>query len=77
MLINVKMPTITSISRINFMLIWVGHEKRFITLEPEMSSCENDEQKLQSRSNTMLTSVQVFGFMSDPGYVAYHSFFFI
>ena len=36
MLLNVKMPTIASIltlmSRINFVRIWVEHEKRFITL---------------------------------------------
>ena len=38
MLINVKMPTIVGIltfmSRINFMLSWVEHEKGFITLGP-------------------------------------------
>ena len=37
-LINVKMPTIfgilTFMSRKNFMLSWVEHEKSFITLEP-------------------------------------------
>ena len=39
MLINVKMPTIVGIltfmSRINFVLSWVEHEKGFITLGPD------------------------------------------
>ena len=38
MLINVKMPTIVGIltfmSRINFVLSWVEHEKSFITMGP-------------------------------------------
>ena len=40
LLINVKMPTIVGIltfmSRINFDLSWVEHEKSFITLGPEL-----------------------------------------
>ena len=39
MLINVKMPTIVGIltfmSRINFVLSWLEHEKSFITSGPE------------------------------------------
>ena len=41
MLINMKMPTIVGIfvfiSRENFMLSWVEHEKSFITSESEIS----------------------------------------
>ena len=41
-LINVKMPTIvgilTFVSRKNFMLSWVEHEKSFITSGPDQSS---------------------------------------
>ena len=40
LLINVKMPTtvgiLTFMGRINFMLGWVEHEKRFITLRPDL-----------------------------------------
>ena len=43
MLINVKMPTIvgilTSMSRINFVLSWVEHEKSFITSGPGKGWC--------------------------------------
>ena len=39
-LINVKMPTVVGIltfmSKKNFMLSWVEHEKSFITLEPNL-----------------------------------------
>ena len=42
MLINVKMPTIvgilTFISRINFMLSWVEHEKKIITSVPDLGT---------------------------------------
>ena len=42
LLINVKMPTIVGIltfmSRKNFMLSWIKHEKGFITSGPEVES---------------------------------------
>ena len=42
MLINVKMPTtvgiLTYMSRINFVLSLVGHDKCFITSGPELST---------------------------------------
>ena len=41
MLVNVKMPTIVGIltfmSRINFVLSWVKHEKSFITSRPDVT----------------------------------------
>ena len=47
MLINVKMPTIVGIltfmSRINFVLSWVEHEKSFITSGPALN--KNPTQK--------------------------------
>ena len=46
LLMSTKMPTIISIfifiSRVNFMLSWVEHEKRFITLGPNLSKHLNN-----------------------------------
>ena len=81
MLINVKMPTIVGIltfmSRINFMLSWVEHEKSFITsrldlvtneqqsCRPEGTSLQPDQPPLSSDgwhlSNTNLSDLCIVG----------------
>ena len=60
LLINMKMPTIVGIfifiSKENFMLSWVEHEKSFITLGPDVRICSCAKNH-QSRCSPFIHSV--------------------
>ena len=56
LLINIKMPTILTImSRINFMLNWVGHKTSFITLRPGLEAIKLEYSlRLKKKGNDWL-----------------------